>query len=366
MTSILQSLIFREIERNGRSQGSPTIKFESRKITVSGEDLFSGERWYERFLEANAFYLSLPSNVYGVVIDPDGTPHNLAGGLHRVPPGLYKLQYVDKHERYDVTAPISEMAMDGEKITLTVMVRYRVTEPLTALRIDKPIETLIEHLQTDLAQYIRTHNHNDIADSPQTNGTSKILSFFVQRHADRHPLSRAIAITGIELKEFTGDKDYIDIRRNDLIQQQQDQIDMQQLERKKEIEKLKADHKVALDTINAKAAADQAALRSEILHESNKRDILLDEMRQQSQRRHELVVKAVDAISQALEHSGYSRNTAEIKSAIGDLLSAIREDKPETAQSSSKGANNNNPRANKNDKIEDLTNTLLNLLKPRK
>lgn len=365
MISFLRTLILRNIERAGRSQGSPTIKFENRKIVVVGENLYAGEWLFLRLLKANAFYLPLPSNAYGIVIHPDGTAHNLAGGLHPMLPGLYKLQYVDKHERFDVTAPISEVAMDGEKLTLTVMVRYRVTEPITALRIDKPIETLIEHLQTDLAQYIRTHNHNDIADSPAANGTSKILSFFIQRHADRHTLSRALAITGIELKEFMGDKDYINIRRNDLIQQQQDQIDKQQLDRKKEIEKLKAEHKVAMDTINAKAAADQAALRSEILHESSKREIMLDELRQQSQRRHELVVKAVDAISQALEHSGYSRNTAEIKNAISDLLSAIREDKPETAQASSKNANNG-PRTTSNDKIEDLTNTLLNLLKPRR
>ena len=365
MISWLRTLILRRIERTGRNLGSPTIKFENRKIVAVGEDLYAGEWLFLRLLKANAFYLPLPSNSYGIVIHPDGTTQNLAGGLHRVSPGLYKLQYVDKHERFDVTAPISELAMDGEKLTLTVMVRYRVTEPITALRIDKPIETLIEHLQTDVAQYIRTHKHNDIADSPTANGTSKILSYFTQRHADRYPLSRALAITGIELKEFTGDKEYINIRRNELIKEQQDKIDKEQLNRQKDIEKLKADHKVVIDSINAKAAADQAALRNEILYESNKRDIQLDEMRQQSRRRHELVVKAVDAISQALEHSGYSRNSTEVKSAIGDLLSAIREDKPETSQASPKNAKNG-PRTTSNDKIEDLTNTLLNLLKPKR
>ena len=366
MISWLRTLILRSIERAGRNLGSPTIKFDNRKIVVIGEDLYAGEWLFMRLLKANAFYLPLPSNSYGIVIHPDGTTQNLAGGLHRVSPGLYKLQYVDKHERFDVTAPISELALDGEKLTLTVMVRYRVTEPITALRIDKPIKTLIEHLQTDVAQYIRTHKHNDIADSPAANGASKILSFFTQRHADRYPLSRALAITGIELKEFTGDKEYIDIRRNELILQQQGQIDRQKLDRKKDIETLTTEHKAEMEKINSKAAAEQMALRSEILHETQKRDIQLDEMRQQSQRRHELVVKAVDAISQALEHSGYSRNSAEIKSAISDLLFAVREDKPETAQASSKSANNNNPRTNSNDKIEDLTNTLLNLLKPRK
>ncbi|MBK8780921.1 MAG: hypothetical protein IPO22_03805 [Anaerolineales bacterium] len=365
MISLLRTLILRNIEIEGRSLGSPTIKFDNRKIVVAGENLYAGKRWYEMLLQAYAFYLPLPSNVYGIVTYPNGTTRNLPGGLYEVPPGLYKLQYVDNHERFDVTAPISELAMDGEKLTLTVMVRYHVKEPLTALRIDKPVETLIEHLQTDVAQYIRTHKHNDIADDPTTSGESKILAFFTQRHAGRSPLSQALDITGIELKEFTGDKEYINIRRNELIKVQQDKIDIEQLNRQKEIEKLKADHKVAIDSINAKAAADQTALRNEILYESNKRDIQLDEMRQRSQRRHELVVKAVDAISQALEHSGYSRNTAEIKSAISDLLSAIREDKPETAQASSKGSNNGS-HTTSTDKIEDLTNTLLNLLKPRR
>ncbi|MEK6752592.1 MAG: hypothetical protein AABZ00_10035 [Chloroflexota bacterium] len=364
MLQLLRRFILRIIERWGRNRGSPTVKFENRKITFAGEDLYTGEYLFLRLLRANAFYLPLPPNAYGVVIYPDGTTRNMAGGLHEAPPGLYKLQYVDKHERFDVTAPISEMALDGEKLTLTVIVRYRVSDPLTAFRIEKPIETLIEHLQTDLAQYIRTHNHNDIADSPTAND-SKILAFFTQRHVNRHPLSRAIALIGIELKEFTGDKDYISIRRNETIQRQQDQIDREQLDRKKEIEKIKTEHKTEIEKINAKAAAEQSALRSEILHESQKRDILLDELRQKSQRRHELVVKAVDAISQALEHSGYSRNTAEIKSAIGDLLSAIREDRPETPQEPSKN-NAGGARTTNNDKIENLTNTLLNLLKPRK
>lgn len=365
MIKFLRRLILRIIERHGRSNGSPSVKFDSRKISVPSEEvLLTGQNIFLRLLGANAFYLSLPPNAYGVVIFPDGSTHNMAGGLHEAPPGMYKLLYVDKHERFDVTAPISEMALDGERLTLTVMVRYRVTEPLTALRIDKPIEALIEHLQTDVSQYIRTHKHNDIADSPNANGASKILSFFTQRHADRFPLSRAMAITGIELKEFMGDKEYMEIRRNEVIKRLQDQIDKSQLDRQKEIEKLKAEHKVTIDTINAKAAADQAALRSEILHESNKREIMLDEMRQQSKRRHELVVKAVDAISQALEHSGYARNTAEIKSAIADLLSAIREDKPESTQPNPKTGGTAN--TSNNDKIEDLTNTLLNLLKPKR
>lgn len=366
MAHFLQYLILKAIEREGRNRGSPTIEFDDNEIIVAGEDLFAGQSWWHMLLEVSAFYLPLPQNAYGIVTFPDGIAHNMAGGLHEAPPGLYKLQYIDKQERFDFTTPISEIALDGEKLTLTVIVRYRVSDPITVLRINKPIETLIEHLQTDLAQYIRTHNHNDIADPPSSDGVNKILTFFAQRHMHRHPLSRAITITGIELKEFTGDKDYINIRRNDLIQRQQDQIDRQQLDRTKEIEKLKAEHKIEMDRISAKAAAEQTALRNEILHESQKRDILLDEMRKKAQRQHELVVKAVDAISQALEHPGYARNTAEIKNAISDLLSAIREDRAGTEEETPQKHSTEKSRKSGDDKIENLTNTLLNLLKPRK
>ena len=114
MIPILTTLILRNIERRGRNQGSPTIKFDNRKIVVAGENLYAGQSLILRILKANAFYLPLPSNAYGIVIYPDGATRNLAGGLHQVPPGLYKLQYVDKHERFDVTVPISEVALDGE------------------------------------------------------------------------------------------------------------------------------------------------------------------------------------------------------------------------------------------------------------
>lgn len=365
MFPFLRNYVLWRIDRKGREAGAPTIEFEEKQVIHNGVEFFVPGKW-KWFHGTSAFFLPLPANTWGIVSFPNGSLQNLPGGLREVPPGLYKVFYVDQHERFDVTAPVSEMSLDGEALTLTVIIRYRVLEPLTVLRIEKPIEALIEHVQTDLSQYIRTHKHNDIAESPSAADSGKILSFFVQRHASRHPLSRAIAITGIELKEFAGDKDYIDIRRNDLIQQQRDIINRQQLDRKKEIDKLTAEHKAEIEKINAKAAAEQAALRSEILHESEKRDILLNEMRLKSKQRHELVVKAVDAISQALEHSGYSRNSAEIKNAIADLLSAIREDSGESTQEPSKNDRTRSFHVAGNDKIETLTSTLLSLLKSRK
>ncbi|NOH04481.1 MAG: hypothetical protein HND47_22180 [Chloroflexi bacterium] len=377
MANLIRRLRLWLIERRGRSLGAPTIRFDEREIIAPGRDLdVRYDIW--RFLTGvSAFYLPLPPNTYGIVIFPDGTTRNLAGGLHEVRSGLYKLQYVDKHERFDFTAPITEIALDGEILTLRVLVQYRVIDPLIVLKIDRPIETLMENIQSDLAQYVRSHNHADIINPADAEDRGRILQHLIQKHLSRHPLSRAIAISGIEIKEYAGDQDYISQRRSYQIRQREDLFDRAQLDRKKEIERMRAEHKVELEKLNAKAAAESAALRNEILYESQKRDILLDEMRQQSKRRHELVVKAMDAISEAMEHSMYSRNaSSEIRNNIKELLAAIGESRPDTGQTAPPGGAapaqggappaQAGPQTSGNEKIERLTNSLLSLLRTQK
>jgi len=365
----IRRLFLRAIENQGRALGTPPIRFDNRKIIAPGPDQDVPNGLVYFLTDASGFYLSLPPNTVAIIINPDGSYEaKSTGGLQEVRPGLYKILYVDMHDRADSTQPVSEIALDGESLTLRVLFRYRVVDPILAMGIERPIETLIEHLQTDLAQYIRTHNHNDIADRGNSQEAGKILQFFAQRHATRNRLSRAISIEGIELKEFTGDSEYVSMRRNTLTQQRQTQVEMDLLDRKNEIEKLKAEQKLEIERLTAKATAETTKLRNEILRETQKQDILLENMRSQTQRRHELLVKAVDAVGQAVEHSSYSRNPSEIKTAINNLLEAIKENSPAVEQpepSKVGGAAPRTPPAS-NQKIEDLTNTLLDLLKPKK
>ena len=365
----LRRLFLRAIENRGRALGTPPVKFENRKIIATGPELDVPNGLIYFLTDASGFYLSLPPNTAAIIVHPDGSiDPKSTGGLQEVRPGLYKIIYVDMHDRSDSTQPVSEIALDGEALTLRVLFRYRVVDPVLALVIERPVETLIEHLQTDLAQYIRTHNHNDIADRSNSQEAGKILQFFAQRHATRNRLSRAISIEGIELKEFTGDSEFVSMRRNTLTQQRQTQIEIDLLDRKNEIEKLKAEQKMEIDRLTAKATAETTKLRNEILRETQKQDILLENMRSQTQRRHELLVKAVDAVGQAVEHSSYSRNPSEIKTAINNLLDAIKENSPTIEQPEPPkvgGSASHTPPAS-NQKIENLTNTLLDLLKPKK
>lgn len=361
----------RWLENRGRIQGAPTIKYDTRKVVTAGPEQEVRNGLLYLFTDVRGFYLALPANTAALIIHADGKiEKRLAGGYIEERPGLYKIQYVDLHSRSDSTQPVTEIAMDGEMLTLRVLFRYRVSDPESALGIDRPIETLIDHLQADLAQYIRTHNHNDIADRGHPQEAGQIAQFFLQRHATRPPLCHAIKIEGIELKEFLGDSEYVNMRRSTLTQQRQTAVERELIESRNEIERLKAAQKQELERINAHMSAETTAQRNKILRETQEQDIRLENLRTQAQRRHELMVKAVNAVGQAVEHSSYSRNPGEIKSAINNLLDAIKENSPTLEQEAAKGGDTNSTAArvaaSGNQKIEDLTNTLLNLLKPKK
>jgi len=379
--SPLRRMALERIEEAGRRLGAPTVTFSGRKISIPGEDIYVKNS----LSRTSGFYLALPPNAFGVVIHPDGTSENLPGGVHEVPPGLYKLQYVDKHEHLEFTSPISEMTTDGEKLTLKVIFRYSVVDPIVVLRIEKPVETLIEHIESDVAQYIRTHDHTDIADSAENHLDSKLLSFFTQRHSRRVPLSQAFRIIGIELKDFSGDNEYVQMRRKAHMDERQNKIEKEQVGYQQELGVLKAQYKAENEKnmaehtaeLKRKAAEHKAEIEKiearheketkEILYQVRLREIELDDKRKHLQRRENEFFKAIDAIS-ATFSSGHPMNPSIIKT-MTDLVAALREevDNGSNPTPESKPLETEPPASSVgSDKVEKLTNTLLNLLNPKK
>lgn len=386
------NFVLRNIQRNGMRQGAPPVTFSGRMISVPGEDIFVRQGLLGLMTETSAFYLTLPANVFGVVIFPNGTVQSMEGGLHEVPPGLYKLQYVDKHERLDFLSPISEMSTDGEKITLTVVLRYRVIDPIVALGIDRPVETLIEHVEADVAQYIRTHDHADLAESSEDHEDSKLLSFFTLRHYRRFPLSKAFIITGIEIKDFTGDDEYVEMRRKASMELRKNKIEKEQTVYQQELIQLKAQYKAEAEKRIAehtaelvkKAAEHKAEIENiEAMHEKEKQEILhqvrlleieLDNRSKQSQRRESEFAQIIDALSRQIS-SGAPINSAVAKT-LTDFLAAYREEMnsqlplSSSKQNSPVGENRTTQpppgSTSSSDRVEKLKNTLLNLLNPKK
>ena len=382
MCEWLRRFMLKSIEETGRAEGAPIVNFPERVISTEEEDIYVGRNLLERLLHVSAFYLALPPNTYGVVVFPDGTSHELEGKLYKVPAGVYTIYYVDKRERTDLSGPVSEITTDNEKLTLQVILRYHVENPVLALSIVRPIETLMEHIETDVAQYIRTHDHSEIAD-PADNTHSRLFSFFSERHKRRTSLSDAISITGIELKEFTGDREYVEMRRKVRMDERQTQLIRQQEEHQQEINRLKAQFKAE----NDKQAAEQKAVigtmeamhekeKKEILHQVELRKIELEDKRQHWQRQYDKFAKAFDAVSQAVS-GGYLVNPNALNTVlelVQTLKDEIRSDEISSPISDSAGSGSptgnstviSPPATTDSDKVEKLTNTLLNLLNPKK
>lgn len=373
MMTDFRNALWRDIENRGRAEGLPVLKFDNRKIISQGpEHRVPYDLWYF-FTGVSGFYLSVPPNTFGILIHPNGQMQERpVGGIQAVPPGVYKTLFVDLRERSDSTQPVTDIALDGETLSLRLLFRYRVSNPMGIQTIDRPIETLIELLQADLAQYIRTHSHTEITDRGIAREDGQITQYFLERHQTRQNLADAIEIENIELKEFTPDSEYVNLRRNTLMQQRQTQFERQLLDSKNEIERLRTTQRMEIERLTTEANAQTTALRDQILRETQRQNIRLETMRTQTQRRHELLVKAVDAVGLAVEHSSYSRNPGEIRNAISNLLDAIKENAPSLDEVDHQNGNTapsgatSRPSFTGNQKIEDLTNTLLDLLNPQK
>ncbi|MDP1544843.1 MAG: hypothetical protein Q8L87_02390 [Anaerolineales bacterium] len=373
MFPAIRDLVREEIRRKGRRSSAPDISFEEKQVINDGESIYLREGW-SWLTGVSAFYLSLPATSWGVVTHPDGSQHSPQGGLYEVPPGVYKLQYVDQHERHEYTDRVSEVTTDGEKLTLSMLLHYRVINPLVVCQIDRPVETLMANIETDLAQYIRTHAHNDIAESGDTREAGKIHQFFLDRHLKRNLLSRAFRINSVEIKDFTGDAEYFNMRRNQALQQRRDEIATEEFNRKREIERIHAEHNLEIDHLKAAAKAEMQALQGRILDETRTREIELERIRRKDERRHELLVGAITTIRQAIENAGYSHDSSEIKSIIDELLITIMTDAP-IMDHKAKGQDQTGtakygeakdttpPLSTVEQKIKNLTNTLRNLLK---
>ena len=116
----------------------------------------------------------------------------------------------------------------------------------------------------------------------------------------------------------------------------------------------------------------KSVLESEIFKEESKRATTLLEMeRQNQQRRNNLLMKAMDAISQALSHTSYSRNPVETQEIIRELLSTIKEeDVPSSPEAKIKidelrNTIERDTSSSQDNKIQELSNVLLDLLNKR-
>lgn len=221
---MIRNYILSRIEKNGRSLGVPTVKFDAKNISVPGGDINVNGGLLQLLFDVHAFYLPIPPYTYGIVTFPDGETHNMEGGLHVVRRGRYQVRYVDGRERYITSEPIFQKTKDKEFLSLKVLIRYRIINPLIAIQIDKLVDTLRLSVESDISHYIQNYTYEEFLNPALAGKESNIFEFVILKHNERRMLSRAVTITGIELKEFSIENDLVTYKEQNLSQAKQKNI----------------------------------------------------------------------------------------------------------------------------------------------
>ncbi len=274
MNAFVRTWALNRIQKDEQQVEVPSsAEFDEKTLVVDGGTITVRGGWLSQQLNATGFYLSLPEYLHAVLIHPDGSLHGLPGGLTVAPPGLYRLKYVAKQVRVLALPQVSNVTRDGAKLSLRVLIEYRVQDPSAVLSIENPITTLLEYVRSDLSDYIRSHDYDDLLESELRLKSIHLAAFVNQQHSKRRLLAKAIDITHLEVTETIGDASIIELRRSISMKQLSAQTELrsQNVELEKrvaqyeaEIRMMQAKHQAelekvlaALDQEKARAAANQ-------------------------------------------------------------------------------------------------------------
>jgi hypothetical protein len=345
------------LEWVGRQKPAPRYTFQENEIVSPGYPKDVSDLW-------KATYLRLHPTHYAVAISPDGRVINLQGGYNVLPPGLYNIHYVDRQNRVNNLPRTSETTTDGFHVAMELVISYRVIDPIKALEVQNPVDTLLRLVQANVKEFIRSHKYDEIVGDLDGHkiDNDQVVSYIKEQQISRSPLARLFNILDLVVKEKIGDPKVIELREKYQISQRQ--LDNQRVlqTQNQELEKKVADQDALIKQIKAMSAVDQ----QNILQKMEMQKIELEKARADFQYRQENWGKAVDAIVQTLSNQTYPPDSAEYE-VIKELLMELRASTyPNGEASRTKSDKSANPpvKASNPDRINELTRTLLNWRRP--
>ncbi len=326
-------------------------------------------------------YLNLHPTLYAVCIFPDGRIQIINGGLN-IPfrSGNYVVHFIDKTDRQSELLNISENTLDAARIMLAVQIIYRVSNPIKAFDIQKPVETLFSQVQADLKEYVRTRLYEDLIgnDDSMLIDSGLVAKYIKQQHANRFPLSQVFTIVDVIVQEKEGDPVFIEKRKNYKSQMVDGEakIKIQELNKKigsqdAEMEQLRYQYKAVLEQQKATADVQQNAIRQKIPIQELEIQKLQDEWQQKQdawRQKQQKWMRSMDAIDSAFKsQSPYLREEAEgLISAIVNELSGLAQSADEMNTPIGQSDAKSDPPKSNGDKLDTLTDRLFSLLDRRK
>jgi hypothetical protein len=353
MSSLLNDIGKYWLESRGRKREAPRYSFPDNEIITPGEVMRVSPLW-------NAVYLNLHPTHYAVAVAPDGKAMNLKGGYNfPLLDGRYTLHYIDKQNRISVIPRVSETTIDASQVSLKLVITYRVIDPIRALEVPRPVDTLIVFIQSDMKEFIRSHKYDEIVGDQEGHKIENelVARYIKEQHASRHQMSKLFFVADVVIEEKVGDPKITEIKESFRVRQRENTADSELFQQKQKLETKVAEQEAEIRRIKTQADAAQ----QEITQKMQLQGMELETARAKLRYRQEIMMRAMDAISQAFSTSTYPMDPREIeiiRELIGELMgktgpilntAAEQEDHPKSGKAT----------ASSTQKINELTNTLL-------
>lgn len=359
MNSLWSDISKLYLEWQGRRRTAPRYPFRENEIVSPGvvQSVPSA---------SGGIYMNVHPTHYALLIGPDGRIMNMRGGFSPLPPGRYVLHYVDKQNRVTLIPRTTEAASDGPQVSLDLAITYRVIDPIKALEVQQAVDALILFIQSDLKEFIRSHKYDEIVGDLYGRKVDNelVVRYIKDQHASRHQMSRLFFIADVVIGDKAGDPRVSEIRQKIQINQWQYDADTEIQRQNQELGEKVAAQEAAIRRIKAESDAKQ----QEILQKMELQKIELDTARAELRFRQERMSRAMDAIGQAFSSQTYPRDPREVE-IIRDLIAALGSsvDRPvKAAPGPETPAPNGSSATPNSEKIDSLTDTLLNWLEHKR
>ena len=340
----------------GKDKAAPQYKFQENEI-VSPPYLRKVGRL------SQATYVNLHPTHFAVAISPDGRMINLKGGYNLLSPGYYNIHYVDKQNRVNNIPRTEEITLDGSKVAMELVISYRVIDPIKALEVQHPVDTLHRLIQANLKEFIRSHKYEQIVGDIDGHkiDNEQVVTYIKERHIDRSPLAKLFYIVDVVVKEKIGDPKVIELREKYQISQKQ--LDNQKALQavNQELERKIADQDATIKQIKANSAVAQQST----IQQMEMQKIELEKARADFKYRQEIGAKAVDAIVHTLSNQTYPPDEAEYE-VIRQLLEELSVSVFKNGEATKDSRETKGPaKSPSSERINELTNTLMNWRKSK-
>jgi hypothetical protein len=188
------------LEYLGKRRSAARYPFREDEIVTPGLVLYVSPLF-------GALFLNLHPTHYGVGIAPDGRILNLRGGYNPLPAGRYIIHFIDKQNRVSAIPLAEEGTYDGYQVSLELVITYRVIDPIKAVEVQQAVNTLLVFIQSDLKQFIRSHNYNELMGGFEGSkiDDEQIVRYIKDQHASRHQISSLFFLADIVVEARLGD-----------------------------------------------------------------------------------------------------------------------------------------------------------------